>query len=172
MRQKAMSSFLARATIRVLRVLPRASAVRARYHWRACKLVGVGPFSSRLQAHGKRVGWWRSWYGARRGGWPGGPRAEAQRGEAAHGGAPGRDGCGAAGRCGRAASLMRDLWASAGQQGPLPRDVPLVVRRRAGSGPAVARLPLPRPGRAEELRCRRPGAGPAPELAYVTAKFA
>jgi hypothetical protein len=32
MRHKAISSFLARATIRVLRVLPRASAVRARYH--------------------------------------------------------------------------------------------------------------------------------------------
>src|SRR3982751_7140372 len=43
---------------------------------------------------------------------------------------------------GQAAALMRDLWASAGQQGPLPRDVPLLVRRRAGSGPAVARLPL------------------------------
>src|SRR3954462_8463675 len=24
---------------------------------RSCKLVGAGPFSSRLQAHGKRVGW-------------------------------------------------------------------------------------------------------------------
>src|SRR4051812_28711404 len=32
-RHKAMSSFLARATIRVLRVAPRASVVRARYHW-------------------------------------------------------------------------------------------------------------------------------------------
>jgi hypothetical protein len=32
MRHSAISSFLARATIRVLRVLPRASAVRARYH--------------------------------------------------------------------------------------------------------------------------------------------
>jgi hypothetical protein len=31
-RHNAISSFLARATIRVLRVLPRASAVRARYH--------------------------------------------------------------------------------------------------------------------------------------------
>ena len=31
-RHSAISSFLARATIRVLRVLPRASAVRARYH--------------------------------------------------------------------------------------------------------------------------------------------
>src|SRR3954453_9746214 len=89
---------------------------------------------------------------ARRGGWPGGPRAEAQRGEAAHGGAPGRDGFGAAGRRGRAALLMRDLWASAGQQGPLPRDVPLVVRPRAGSGPAVARLPLTPPARAGALR--------------------
>jgi hypothetical protein len=29
----ATSSFLARATIMVLRMLPRASAVRARYHW-------------------------------------------------------------------------------------------------------------------------------------------
>src|SRR3954463_3323983 len=32
-RHSAMSSFLASATIRVLRVPPRASAVRARYHW-------------------------------------------------------------------------------------------------------------------------------------------
>jgi hypothetical protein len=32
MRHSAISSFLARATIRVLRVPPRASAVRARYH--------------------------------------------------------------------------------------------------------------------------------------------
>ena len=32
MRHNAISSFLARATIRVLRVPPRASAVRARYH--------------------------------------------------------------------------------------------------------------------------------------------
>src|SRR3954465_11721732 len=32
MRHRAISSFLARATIRVLRVPPRASAVRARYH--------------------------------------------------------------------------------------------------------------------------------------------
>jgi len=33
MRHRAISSFLARATIRVLRVPPRASAVRARYHF-------------------------------------------------------------------------------------------------------------------------------------------
>jgi hypothetical protein len=32
MRHSAISSFLASATIRVLRVPPRASAVRARYH--------------------------------------------------------------------------------------------------------------------------------------------
>src|SRR3954469_21629855 len=96
---------------------------------------------------------------ARRGGWPGGPRAEAQRGEAAHGGAPGRDGFGAAGRRGRAASLMRDLWASAGQQGPLPREFPLVVRRLPGPGPRVALLPLPGPGGAEELRRPRPRRG-------------
>src|SRR5829696_5927483 len=61
---------------------------------------------------------------------------------------------------------------SAGQQGPLPCDVPLSVRQRAGPGPTVARLPLPRSRRAEELRRPRLGAGPAPELAYVTAKFA
>src|SRR4051812_22072483 len=89
---------------------------------------------------------------ARRGGWPGGPRAEAQRGEAAHGGAPGPDGLGAGGRRGRALPLVRSLRARAGQQGPLPCDVPLPVRRRAGPGPTVARLPLPRSGRAEELR--------------------
>src|SRR4051794_2294625 len=33
------------------------------------------------------------------------------------------------------------------------------VRRRAGPGPAVARLPLPRPGRAEVLRRPRPRRG-------------
>src|SRR5215217_5915700 len=93
-------------------------------------------------------------HGAWRGGGPGRPRAEARRGQAAHSGAPGRDGFGAAGRRGRAASRMRDVWTSAGQQGPLPSNVPLLVRRRAGSGPTVARLPLPRPGEGEELRRR------------------
>src|SRR5215213_1501979 len=44
---------------------------------------------------------------ARRGGWPGGPWAEARRGEATHGGAPGPDGLGAGGRGGRATSLVR-----------------------------------------------------------------
>src|SRR4051812_34426221 len=52
----------------------------------------------------------RAW----RGGGPRRPRAAARRGEAAHSGAPGRDGFGAGGRGGRAATLMRDLWASAG----------------------------------------------------------
>src|SRR3954467_624925 len=94
----------------------------------------------------------RAW----RGGWLGGPRAQAQRGQAAHGSAPGRDGFGAGGRGGRALPLVRSLRARAGQQGPLPRDVPLPVRRRAGPGPAGARLPLPRPGQAEELRCPGP----------------
>src|SRR3954462_15050012 len=87
-----------------------------------------------------------------RGGWPGRPWAPARRGEAAHSGAPGRDGLGAGGRGGRAASLVRGLWTRAGQQGPLPGDVPLPVGRRAVPGPTVLRLPLPRPGRAEELR--------------------
>src|SRR3954454_12628905 len=105
--------------------------------------------------HGDRGRAPRAW----RGGWLGRPRAEAQRGEAAHGGAPGRDGFGAGGRGGRALPLVRSLRARAGQQGSLPRDVPLLVRRRAGSGPAVARLPLPRPGRAEELRRPRPRRG-------------
>src|SRR3954447_13672984 len=82
--------------------------------------------------HGDRGRVSRAW----RGGWPGRPRAEARRGEAAHGGAPGRDGLGAGGRGGRAASLVRGLWTSAGQQRPLPRefrslfgDVPVWVRR-------------------------------------------
>src|SRR4051794_29159627 len=105
--------------------------------------------------HGDRGRAPRAW----RGGWPGRSRAEARRGEAAHGGAPGRDGFGAGGRGGRATSLVRCLWTSAGQQGPLLCDVPLLVRRRAGPGPTVARLPLPRPGRGGELRCRRPRRG-------------
>src|SRR4051794_9377139 len=45
----------------------------------------------------------------------------------------------------RAASLVRSLRASAGQQRLLPCDVPLPVRRRAGPGPTVARLLLSRP---------------------------
>ena len=62
---------------------------------------------------------------------------------------------------------------SAGQQGPLPGDVPLLVRRRAGAGPAAARLPLPGRGRGEELRRARPRRrAVAPELAYVTARYA
>ena len=61
----------------------------------------------------------------------------------------------------------------AGQQRPLQCDVPLPVRRRAGPGPAAARLSLPGPGRAEELRRPRPRRGTvAPELAYVTARYA
>src|SRR3954451_20964032 len=105
--------------------------------------------------HGDRGRMSRAW----RGGWPGRPRAEAQRGEAAHSGAPGRDGFGAGGRRGRALPLVRRLRASTGQQRLLPCDVPLPVRRRAGPGPAGARLPLPRPGRAEELRRPRPRRG-------------
>ena len=35
------------------------------------------------------------------------------------------------------------LWARAGQQGTLHRDVPLAVRRRANSGSAPAHLSLP-----------------------------
>ena len=43
----------------------------------------------------------------------------------------------------------------AGEQGPLPREVPLLVRRRAGPHSTAARVPLPGPGWGEELR--RPG---------------
>src|SRR3954453_19131581 len=100
------------------------------------------------------------------------PRAAARRSEAAHSGAPGRDGCGAVGRCGRAASRMRDGWTAAGQQGPFPCDLPLLVRRRAGPGPTVTRLPLSGSRRAEELRGSRSRRGSCPELAYVTTKFA
>src|SRR4051794_40108774 len=67
---------------------------------------------------------------------------------------------------------MRDVWASAGQQGPFPR-VPLVVRRRAGA--RVRRLlvcPCHGPGEPKSFAAVDLGAGPAPELAYVTAKFA
>src|ERR671939_701006 len=49
---------------------------------------------------------------ARREGGPDGPRAEARRSEAAHGGAPDRDVLGAAGRGGRALPLMRGLRTS------------------------------------------------------------
>src|SRR3954465_10004566 len=126
---------------------------------------------------------------ARRGGWPGRPRAEARRGEAAHGGAPGRDGLGAGGRGGRATSRVRRLWTSAGQQGPLPCDGPLPGWRRAGKGRyraafrslfggvpvRVRRLlvfPCQGPGEPKSFAALDLGAGPAPELAYVTAKFA
>ena len=84
-----------------------------------------------------------------------------------------RDRPGTGGRRGRASPLVRGLWARAGQQGPLPRDVPLAVRRRAGPGPAAARLSLSGPGRGEELRRLRSRPGSvAPELAYVTARYA
>src|SRR3954462_513587 len=39
------------------------NALVEKLKWRACKPVGAGPFSSRLQAHGKRVAWCRSWCG-------------------------------------------------------------------------------------------------------------
>ena len=42
--------------------------------------------------------------------------------------------------------VVRGLRAEAGQQGPLPLDVPLAVWRRAGPGPATAGLPLSWPG--------------------------
>src|SRR4051794_320717 len=57
---------------------------------------------------------------------------------------------------------MRDVWTSAGQQGPLPRDLPLLVRRRAGPGPTVTRLPLSGSRRAEELRGSRSRRGSCP----------
>src|SRR4051794_8841772 len=57
---------------------------------------------------------------------------------------------------------MRDVWTSAGQQGPLPCDVPLLVRRHAGPGPTVTRLPLSGSRRAEELRGSRSRRGSCP----------
>src|SRR5215210_5147494 len=130
---------------------------RGRAGGKAGMACEVGGGAGARRDHGDRGRMSRAW----RGGWPGRPRAPARRGEATHSGAPGRDGLGAGGRGGRAASRLRDLWTSAGQQGPLPCDVPLSVRRRAGPGPTAARLPLPRSGRAEELRCprSRPGSG-------------
>src|SRR3954447_21261248 len=57
----------------------------------------VGGGAGARRNHGDRGRVSRAW----RGGWPGGPRAPARRGEATHSGAPGRDGLGAGGRGGR-----------------------------------------------------------------------
>src|SRR3954469_18492487 len=111
--------------------------------------------------HGDRGRMSRAW----RGGWPGRPWAPARRSEATHSGAPGPDGLGAGGRGGRAASRLRDLWTSAGQQGPLPCDVPVRVRR-------LLVCPCHGRGAPKSFAALDLGAGPAPELAYVTAKFA
>src|SRR5215213_5230291 len=110
----------------------------------------------------------------RRGGRPGRSRAPARRGEAAHRGAPGPDRAGAGDHGRRAPPVVRGLRADAGQQGPLPRDVPLAVWERAGPGPAVAGLPLSRPRRAEELCRPGPWRGmrSRPSFAYVTARYA
>jgi len=68
---------------------------------------------------------------------------------------------------------MRRLRARIGQQGTLQRDIPLAVRRRANAGSAPVGLFLPGDGRSEELRRLRPQAATvAPELAYVTARYA
>ena len=70
--------------------------------------------------------------------------------------------------------LMRRVRARAGQQGPLRGDVPLPVRRRAGAGPAAARLSLPGDeGEAKSFAVLDFGGDAvAPELAYVTARYA
>src|SRR3954463_3145663 len=109
---------------------------------------------------------------ARRGGWPGRPRAEAQRGEAAHGGAPGRDGLGAGGRGGRAASRGATCGRPLASKGhyratfrSLFGDVPVRVRR-------LLVCPCHGPGEPKSFAALDLGPGPAPELAYVTTKFA
>jgi alkyl hydroperoxide reductase subunit AhpC len=69
-----------------------------------------------------------------------------------HSSAAGSDRAGSGGRRGRAVSLMRFLRAHAGQQGALPCDVSLFVRRCAGPGPTAARLSLSGSGWGEEFR--------------------
>jgi hypothetical protein len=51
---------------------------------------------------------------------------------------------------------VRGVRTQAGQQGLLPGAVPLPVRRRAGAGPALARLPVPKRGQTEECYRSRP----------------
>jgi|SRR5664279_228307 len=110
--------------------------------------------------------------------------AEAQAG---HGRAPGRDGPDAANRrwrrrpciptpCSRSSGFNPDpirshctsterrrLCEGCGgvlaSRGSLQRDVPLPVRRRAGTGSAPARLSLPGFGRGKTLRCPQPRGG-------------
>ena len=70
---------------------------------------------------------------------------------------------------------MPGVRAQTGEQGIQPGAVPLPVRQRAGAGPALGGLPVP--GRREQgekpcpARLRR-DAAVAPELAYVTARYA
>ena len=64
---------------------------------------------------------------------------------------PGTDGC-----LGRVPPRVRGVRTQAGQQGLLPGAVPLPVRRRAGAGPALARLPVPKRGQTEECYRSRP----------------
>jgi hypothetical protein len=65
------------------------------------------------------------------------------------------------------------LQASAGQQGTLHRDLPLAVRRRTNSDPTLARLSRQNGGEAKSFAAfGLEAATVAPELAYVTARYA
>ena len=68
--------------------------------------------------------------------------------------------------------LRRLLRSRAGEQGALPGDVPLFVRRCAGSGPAAADLPLSGPGERSFATLDLGNDAVAPELAYITARYA
>jgi len=72
-------------------------------------------------------------------------------------------------------SRVPGVRAQAGEEGIQPGAVPLVVRRRAGAGPALGGLPVPggRERGEERRRARlRQGRRGGPELAYVTARYA
>ena len=70
-------------------------------------------------------------------------------------------------------SPVRGVRAQAGQQRPLPGQVPLLVRRRAGAGPTAAGRPCQGAGEAKSVAAVDLGEGAvAPELAYVTARYA
>jgi hypothetical protein len=68
---------------------------------------------------------------------------------------------------------MHELWQRVGQQGSLSGAVSVAVWRRAAARPTAARLPLPGRRWGEEL-CLLDfgGTAVAPELAYITARYA
>src|SRR5215208_4363871 len=116
---------------------------------------------------------------ARRGGWPGGPRAEAQRGEAALNEAKQLTAALQAEMVSAQLAVVgerRRSCATCGRPLASKGHYPATFRSLFGAVPVrVRRLlvcPCHSPGEPKSFAALDLGAGPAPELAYVTAKFA